>query len=128
MSDLARIHARKAEIAEERDRLDRELRDLAIAERVLLNLSGAVEQAPADAAPPSDLTRRDKILAVLNGSAEPWLTSTDINKAIARRFGGLIKSSSLLPMLTNLKDEGVIIRKDGKLALKERVQREGGPI
>lgn len=127
MTPLDQIRRQRADLARQRAALDKRDAELAIAEKVLAELEGAVASpAPSTmelllSAPTA--SRRERVVEALSGE-RVWMTSREINNAIAKRHGMLIKSTSLLPMLTNLKNEGVVVRDGDKIALKERV--EGG--
>ncbi len=69
---------------------------------------------------PAPNTRREKVIHALMGE-KIWMTSGEINKAIAKRHGTLIKSTSFYPMISLLTKERVIIRRDDKLALRSRL-------
>lgn len=127
MSNLDTIRERRAAIAAQRTSLDREDAELAVAERVLARMAGE-EPAPVNAMtslvrPRDALSRRDKVLDVLSGEAV-WMNSREINAAIFKKHGAFIKGSSFFPMLTTLKNEGVILREGDKMALKSRVDKE----
>lgn len=73
------------------------------------------------------MSRRELVMEAMT-DGPMWQTSKDINFAIARKHGFHIKGSSFFPMLTALKNEGVIIRDGDKMALKSRLDKEGEPI
>jgi len=90
------------------------------------------DTAPIPAVPPMPPTgygtRRERILEALSGE-KVFMTSGEVNAAIAKRYGALIKGTSLYPMLTQLKKEGVIVRAGKKgdlIAIKRRA--EGGSV
>lgn len=129
MSPIDQIRAERAKIAQQRAALEKRDAELAVAERVLAEFDGvtivpvppeAVQVQPYSGREPS---RRDKVLDVLAEGAL-WATSAEINRAVARKFGFLIKPSSFHPLLTDLKNEGVILRDGNKLALKSRIEQE----
>lgn len=133
MSDLDQIRADRANIARQRAELEKLDADLAVAERVLLGYraSGAQSPAPIQAAfklasPVPSATRRDRVIQALSDE-KLWMTSSEINLAIEKRHGALMKTNSLYPMLTNLKKEGVIVRDRDRMALKSRIT-EAAPV
>ena len=99
--------------------------ELAVAERVLAEMEGAdVPSAPEkvyELSPsPVATSRREKVIEALSGT-KLWMTSGEINQAIAKRHGAPIKNTSFYPMISVLTKDGVIIRKDDKLAVKGRI-------
>lgn len=131
MTGLQKIRAKRAELAQQRAALDGLDAELAIAERVLAKLEGdetpaATTPSAAPPPPPAGASRRERILEALSGE-KVWMTSGEINHAIWKRHGAMIKGSSLYPMLSVLKQEGVIVRagKNGEnIAIRRRA--EGG--
>lgn len=66
-------------------------------------------------------TQTDLIIATLKASADVWVESSSVlHDDILRIHGVDIKSNSLLPLLTGLKNEGIIVRDGPKIALAER--------
>ena len=131
MTDLTAIRERRAAIADQRASLDREDAELVVAERVLARMAGE-EPAPVNAFVATrrkamSMSRRELVMEAMT-DGPMWQTSKDINFAIARKHGFHIKSTSFFPMLTALKNEGVILRDGDKMALKSRLDGEGGPI
>lgn len=121
------IRAKRAELARQRAALEKQDAELAIAERVLAEMEGVKASSPQQTfeivlSAPSG-SRRERVLEALGGD-KIWMTSAEINNAIAKRHGVLIKGTSLYPMLTNLKKEGVIIRQGDRMALKGRLEKE----
>ncbi|MBA4330583.1 MAG: hypothetical protein B7Y85_06185 [Brevundimonas sp. 32-68-21] len=122
---ITRIRAEREEIARQRAALDKRDADLAVAEKVLVELEG-VDASSAPEAPyelnlsPQATTRREKIIEALKGP-KLWMTSGEINKAIYKRHGVMIKTTSLYPMLTLMTKEGVLMRSKDKLALESRI-------
>lgn len=135
MSDLQKIREARADLARQRAALERRDAELAVAEKVLAEFGDVTVSTPPQSvqqtqqrtldiilsSPPA--SRRERVLQALSGE-KVWMTSAEINRAIAKRHGMLIKGTSLYPMLTVLKNEGVIVRDGDKMALKSRV--EGG--
>lgn len=129
MTDLQKIRDRRADLAQQRAALEKLDADLATAERVLVEMSGS-EASPAlnpvvPVKPPSGYgSRRERILEALSGE-KVFMTSGEVNRAIAKRYGVMIKGTSLYPMLTQLKKEGVIVRAGQKgdlIAIKRRAE------
>lgn len=128
MSSLQKIRDKRAELALQRAALERQDAELAIAEKVLAEMEG-VKASPSpqqpfefDAPPQPSVhpSRRELVMEALGGE-KVWMTSAEINKEVFRRHRFLIKTSSLYPMLTVLKNEGVIVRDGDRMALKSRV-------
>lgn len=113
----------RADLARQRAALDKQDADLAVAERVLAKLEGSEPppQQPFEFSPPgAALSRRDRVVEALSGQ-KLWMTSAEINQAIANRHGALIKTTSFYPMISLLTKEGVLVRDEDKLALKRRI-------
>lgn len=145
-SDLETIRARRIEIVAEKKRLDAEDSELEIAERVLVRMSAS---KPMDTSGGSvgcgtqgsllalslsgggEITETRKVLAptheqmvrsVLANTRETWFSSSGaIGAAVLATFGVEIPKTSLRPMLSKMKRDGVIIRRGEKgFALRER--------
>lgn len=130
--NLSTVRARRAQINKLRKALDTEDHELEIAEAVLTRLAAHHNVDIVPSIPQSNgtttaiqqpVTQRDLVIATLRTLSDPWIDSsanllTEINSV----HGASIKPSSLLPLLTALKNEGVI-RRDGanRIALAERV-------
>lgn len=116
----------RADLARQRAALDKQDAELAIAEKVLSEIEGSdAPPAPAQNAmlnmmAAHGLSRRDRVVEALSGKLL-WMTSAEINDAIAKRQGARIKNTSFYPMLTVLKNEGVVVRDGDKMALKSRI-------
>ena len=129
MESLQRIRTERAEIARQRAAMDRRDADLAVAERILSEIEGdaAHQTLPLNAMlsvmPASGVSRRDRVVESLSGE-KIWMTSAEINEAIAKRHGAPIKTTSFYPMLTTLKNDGVIVRDGERIALKSRADKE----
>lgn len=131
MSSLQKIRDERAELARQRAALERRDAELAVAEKVLAEFEGipATELAAISGTErfsmkmpvPTTSTRRELVIEALSGE-KVWMTSGEINKAIYKRHRFMIKTSSLYPMLTVLKNETVIVRDGDKMALKSRVK------
>lgn len=132
MSTLQQIRDRRAQIAADKQALEVEDAELAAAERVVLRLeAGTTHQLSGNAtvstAASGTLTVRrrnnkESVVQALTESSSPWLESSEINDAIAKLTGEPLKISSLYPLLTNLKKDGVLIRQGNKLALTTRIR------
>jgi hypothetical protein len=129
--NLSTVRARRAQIAKLRKVLDTEDQELEIAETVLVRLSA---HSIADTVPnipqtngtttvtQQPVTQKDLVIGTLRARIEPWVDSSrDLQAEIERTHGVLIRDSSLLPLLTTLKGDG-IIRRDAqnRIALTER--------
>nr|WP_314525519.1 hypothetical protein [uncultured Brevundimonas sp.] len=133
MNTLQQIRDRRAQIAADKQALEVEDAELAAAERVVLRLeSGQTHQltghAVASTAVTGTLTvvrrrnNKESVVQALAESSSPWLESGEINEAIAKLTGEPLKISSLYPLLTNLKKDGVLVRQGNKLALTARIR------
>ena len=126
MEPLEQIRAERAQIVQQRAALDKRDAELAIAERVLAGMSGVsppITPFVVTAHSNKEPSRKDKVLDILS-DGPLWMTSSSINLSVARKYGQLIKPSSFHPLLTDLKNEGVILRDGNKLALKSRIEQE----
>lgn len=120
------IEAREAAIAKERQTLDEEARELAVAKRVLLRLSGDAPSAPP--AKPAARVRSargqaDMVTdALLAGPV--WQTQDEIADAVEILDRIKLKHSSLQPLLSKMKSAGTVVKSNGKFALIHRVNVE----
>lgn len=124
MEALNQLRARRQEIARLKAELDKEDQDLSVAERVFLKLSG-VEIVVQPREPLIDrLVRGNKalVVAALEDEPQPWMTADQIRSAIERTRGHLIGKSTLFPLLTAMKNEGLIVRNGRVVALATRVE------
>lgn len=124
MEALNQLRARRQEIARLKAELDKEDQDLSVAERVFLKLSG-VEIVAQHREPLIDrLVRGNKalVVAALEDEPQPWMTADQIRSAIERTRGHLIGKSTLFPLLTAMKNEGLIVRNGRVVALATRVE------
>lgn len=125
MSSLDLIREKRAEIARQRAALEKQDAELAVAERVLAEFEGIVVPPTPQigfefGSPPPATSRRERVVEALSGS-KLWMTSAEINQAIAERYGALIKATSFYPMISLLTKERVLVRKKDKLALQSRI-------
>lgn len=131
-TSLAAIRARRAAIATQRQALDAEEQELAVAERVVARLGATAmprpngngrsqgERPPAES--PAPARQADLVIATLKASASPWVeTSADLQTQIKEIHGVEIPKNSLLPLLSRLTADKIVARDGPKLALKERV-------
>ena len=125
INSLQRIREERADLVRQRTAIEKRDAELAIAERVLAEL----ERTPLPSGPekpyelslmPQAASRRERVLEALSGQ-KLWMTSAEINQAIARRHGAMIKATSFYPMISLLTKEGVLVRDEDKLALKGRI-------
>lgn len=134
MSTLQQIRERRTEIAKARQSLDAEDAELATAERVLIRMGNGSQHASLFDAPSPvfdmpvltsrKITNRDLVVEALSRSPHAWLESSEINGELSKMGRPIIKSATLYPLLTLLKNEGTIVRDGAKLALKARVNGE----
>lgn len=132
MTGLQKIRDMRADLARQRAALEKQDAELAIAEKVMTQIEGSdtptlpgLVPFPAPPAPPPTAggSRRERVLEALSGE-KVWMTSAEVNQEIARRYGALMKGTSLYPLLSLLKKERVIVRAGDKIAIKRRA--EGG--
>jgi hypothetical protein len=137
--NLTTVRQRRTALAQMREQIDAEDKELEITERVLTRLAAGTTAAPPSMqivglngdsgnlltgpAAPQPVTQRDLVIATLRTFPDAWIdSSANLLTEITNAHGVAIKPSSLLPLLTTLKNEGVI-RRDGanRIALAERV-------
>lgn len=126
MDTLAKIRARQIEIDRQIAALSDEASDLEVAARVVARL----ETPPTSQAtePKSQLTHPDLIVATLKAAKGPWFGDwSGLQRAIKEMHGVDIPKSSLQPYLSNLKNQGVIVRNGPNIALRVRVEKGAGP-
>ena len=123
---LNRIAARRAEILQSIEGLQGELKDLEAAERVLLQLygGGAFEEDQGSQRHRARLTTKRAILHYLKTTPSLWRTSNQVQENVSEIKGVEVPLSSVSPMLSELKNDGLIVRDNLKVALAERVKRE----
>jgi hypothetical protein len=125
--------------------------ELEVAERALLRLAGVTEvqkladlwQAPhhpavhpddglgswsssagwvtPNIARPNNGTHEDYTAWLLAGSVDPWATANQIQAALSQMVQRPIPLTSVSPMLTSMKNKGIIARDGLKVALASRV-------
>lgn len=125
MSDLIQVRARRANIAQLRAALDKEDAELATVERVLLRLSGEAPAATSQREPLGvRIVRGNKALVtrVLEDVPHPWMTADEIKNEIERTTGNVIGKTTLFPLLTAMKNEGLIVRDNRRVALPRRLE------
>ena len=109
--------------------------ELAVAERVAERLEPGIRPSTS---PPGDvdmipemktatlkrqMSQPELILATLRASADPWFeSSAALHDEVLRIHGVDIKNNSLHPLLSGLKNEGLILRDGQRITLAERVQ------
>jgi hypothetical protein len=137
--NLSTVRARRAQIAKLRKALDDEDQKLEVAEQVLVQLaavpSGEVSPTIGVSMASNDgisigvagrqpVTQKDLVIATLRTRKDPWSPgSRELANEIEQTHGVTINLPSLLPLLTKLKDNGVIRRDaQNRIALAERVQ------
>ncbi len=133
------MHARLGEIAKLRESLDDEERDILTAIKVVARFESRPKSAEAptqepgfflSAPPPTKMTHRQAVIAALKAVVPPWVSSyAELQEIIKRDYGIDIPKTSILPLLSDLKGHGVIVRNGQEIALAERVMgaRETSP-
>lgn len=123
---LKDVQARRADVARQRRILEAEDQDLAVAERILLQLASLKS---GDALQEHTKTQRKgqkwAVFDVL-GQGELLQDQETIREAALRLHGIEIKLTSLQPLISKLKTEGSLVRKGNKFALASRYAREEG--
>ena len=126
MDAINQLRARRQEIARLKAELDKEEQDLLVTERVLRKLSGLpdVEPSVRRVQLMDGLIRGNKalVVAALEDEPQPWMTADQIKSAIERTRGHIIGKSTLFPLLTAMKNEGLIVRNGRVVALAKRVE------
>lgn len=119
--NLATVRARRAEIARQRKSIDEEDAELAVAERALVRLA-LPRQTNGAVLAERPTTNIDLIVEALKRHSEPWVRDAKhLHALIVQEFSIDMKESSLMPLLSRLRSEGVIRRQDSKIALTQRV-------
>jgi len=132
---LDNVRARRAEISRAKEALEKEDQELAIAEKVAEKLdpslvSSVTRVADPDLVVPNKLLataapkrHSDLVLSTLKASANTWFESSEeLREEVRRIYGIEIIRGSFLPLLTSLKNEGLIVRDGRKVALAEKTQ------
>jgi hypothetical protein len=141
--NLSTIRARRAQLANYRQQIDAEDKELEIAERVLTRLavgtnspvapavlmsgSSQLDEPSAEARTgagdqSTPVTHKDLVIATLRARAEPWVPSSQLQAEIAKAHGIHIEDKSFLPLLSGLMEEGIIKRSEKGIALAKRAQ------
>jgi len=140
--NLSTIRARRAQLAEYRQQIDAEDKELELAERVLTRLAVGTNSPVAPAVlmsgssqldepsakartgdQPTPVIHKDLVIATLGARAEPWVPSSSLLQAeIAEAHGIHIEDNSFLPLLSGLMGEGIIKRSAKGFALAGRAQ------
>lgn len=135
---LARILARLEVIKTERAKLENEERDLQAAVRVLKRFGISAFPATGFAAGHSTAnavssfqikpqTKAEMIVGILTVADTPWMTGQAIREKFSAAKGEEITMASISPMLSKLKDDGVLVRRGLEVALASRVQKAEAP-
>jgi hypothetical protein len=132
--NLSSVRTRRAQLAKQIKQLQDEDEELAIAERALTRLAvgtSAISSMSSVSEPTkingatheTPVTHRDLVIATLKHRADPWVPgSKALLDEISETHGLAIQRNSFLPLLSNLKKEGVITRDVAKrIALTERI-------
>jgi hypothetical protein len=70
---------------------------------------------------------KEVFVHVLRNSPEPWLTSSEIRKRTSALKEVEIPMGTIAPNLTEMKGVGIVMRDGLKVALAERVPKNGAP-
>ena len=135
---LARILARLEVIKNERAKLDNEERDLQAAVRVLKRFGISVIPSAAFASGSSQVTgtssteikpqtKAEMIVGILTSAEPPWMTGQAIREKFSAAKGEEVAMTALSPMLSKLKEDGVLVRRGLEVALASRVQNIEAP-
>lgn len=121
-----RVDARIARLEAELEKLEAETAEYDIALNVIERVSSGKPDRRSVFGPTSDDGKRlsiaEKVLSVMRKSDKRvWWTANEIQSEIQSEFGDLVQVTSLSPNLSRLKKEGLIVRDELKVALKERV-------
>lgn len=123
---LKDVQARRADVARQRRILEIEDQDLAVAERILLQLANSkVGDPPQSHTRTQGKGQKWVVLDVLE-QGELLQDQEAIQEAAARLHGIEIKMTSLQPLISKLKAERSLVRKGNKFALASRYAREEG--
>jgi hypothetical protein len=142
--NLSTIRARRAQLANYRQQIDAEDKELEIAERVLTRLavgtnspvapavlmsgSSQLDEPSAEARTgagdqPTPVTHEDLVIATLRARAEPWVPSSgQLQAEIGEAHGIHIEDNRFVPLLSRLMQEGIIKRSEKGIALAKRAQ------
>ena len=127
---LSDDRARRAKIAEQISALQAEDKGLAYAQDVLESLAEGdggfhihVKPRPRPLVvvyPTPPRGQAHKVLEVMRDSPKVWWKSADLAEAYKERFGAEIVQASLHPLLSKLKNDGIIVRVGRNVALPEK--------
>lgn len=88
------------------------------------DLLGPVELTPLNTAPQPDnrrpVTTKSLMLSVLRDAPSVWMTSDELRDRVTALKGEDVPMGTIGPTLSNMKNEGVIVREGFKVALAER--------
>lgn len=145
LSDAA-IREQKAALNRAIQEAQAQLADLDMAERIVLRFGREVESpqisdgdhnarhgdytpqlpvAPAVTSGDRASTTKALMQSVLRGSPSPWMTSDELREQVSALKGTEVPMGTVGPTLSNLKNEGVIVRDGFKVALAERLYENG---
>ena len=120
-----------------------QLADLDVAERIVRRFGQATEAPrPSDdeiddllgpiapkpcvaSVPARSMTAKMMMIAVLRQSPSPWMTSDELRERVIAIKGDDVPMGTVGPTLSNMKNEGVIVRDGFKVALAERLNANG---
>lgn len=146
---LSSIRARKGELNRTILDAQAQLADLDVAERIVLRFGETTADVRPDADAMEDLLQRanldqaksrlvevmvDRALtsralfqSVLRQSEEPWMTANQIQERASAIKGQDVPMATVSPTLSNMKNDGLIVRDGLKVALTERVKENEAP-
>jgi hypothetical protein len=143
---LTAIRAQKATLSRTISDAQAQLADLDVAERIVVRFGQAVGDArPSDneiddllgGVTPNQtalvatsiggraMTTKALMQAVLRQSPSPWMTSEELRERVSALKGEEVPMGTVGPTLSNLKNDGVILRDGFKIALVERLNENG---
>jgi hypothetical protein len=125
MSDLSRIIARIAEIEKAQAAFALELDELRVAQRVLARLGAQSDMQPASPKTPRAATTKALFVDILRDNPEPWMTANQVRERASFLKGSDIPMGTVSPTLTDLKNDGLVVRDGLKVALAERIKLNG---
>jgi hypothetical protein len=140
MNPAQRIRERIAEIESLLASLPKELEELRVTERVLKRFDVSGEggvrleakrpitgSADGDAKPHPPMKTREIFIQVLKESETAWMTANEIKDRASSIKGADIPMGTVSPTLSEMKNAGFVIRDGLKVALAERIKRDGAP-
>lgn len=126
---LAVVRAQREEIARKMAALQAEDAELAIAERVIARLAPTETYSDRQEVRSGQPVRHiDLVVQTLATMPQRWARDwSHLQGSIRSLFNVEIPKSSLQPYLSNLKNDGIVVRDGPRIALKSRVAKGAGP-